>query len=87
MAELAAQVGLSVSHFSSVFKAHLGESPIDYFINLKMQYACHLLTTTKMSIKQVAFCLAYDAPYYFSRLFHKVIGVSPLDYRERGLTP
>jgi len=86
LTELADQVGLSVSHFSSLFKEQLGESPIDYFINLKMQYACHLLTTTEMPIKQVAFSLAYDDPYYFSRLFHKVIGVSPLNYREQGTT-
>jgi AraC-like DNA-binding protein len=87
LTELADQAGLSVSHFSSVFKEHIGESPMDYFIHLKMQYACHLLATTKLSIKQVAFSLAYNDPYYFSRLFHKVIGLSPMSYRQQGIIP
>jgi AraC family transcriptional regulator, arabinose operon regulatory protein len=83
--EMAAHVGLSISYFSSLFKAHMGESPVDYFIHLKMQYACFLLETSEMPVKDIAFTLAYDDPYYFSRLFRKVIGTSPQNYREGGI--
>jgi AraC-like DNA-binding protein len=84
LAHLAAHAGVSVSHFSFLFKASLGTAPIDYFIELKMQYACHLLETSSLTVKQVAFALSYDDPYYFSRLFRNVIGMSPVHYRKGG---
>ena len=74
--------GLSPSHFSAIFKKTTGRSPVDYFINLKIQYACHLLDTTKMRIKEISNYLAYDDPYYFSRLFSKIMRISPVIYRK-----
>ncbi len=85
LAEMAQYTGLSVSHFSYLFKAHMGAPPMDYFIKLKMQYACHLLETTDTPIKDIALQLAYEDPYYFSRLFRKAMGASPAKYRESGL--
>lgn len=85
LADMAAHAGLSVSYFSYLFKTHMGVSPMDHFINLKMQYACHMLETTEIPIKDIAQRLAYEDPYYFSRLFRKVIGTSPINYRESGM--
>lgn len=79
---LAAHSKLSKYHFSKRFKALTGHSPIQYFINLKMQHACYLLDVSAQSIKQVAAALGYDDAYYFSRLFKKVIGLSPDQYRK-----
>lgn len=79
---IAEESGLSSSHFSTLFKNTTGRSPIDYFINLKIQYACHLLDTTKMRIKEISHYLAYDDPYYFSRLFSKIMRISPIVYRK-----
>lgn len=86
LAEMAQQADLSVSHFSYLFRLHMGVSPVDYFIHLKMQYACYLLETTRMPIRDVALSLSYEDPYYFSRLFRKVIGVSPQRYRQQPLS-
>lgn len=83
LADLAEHAGLSASHFSYLFKAHLGMSPMDYFIQLKMQYACHLLETSRTRVRDIAYDLAYEDPYYFSRLFRKVIGISPGHYRKK----
>ncbi len=79
---LAAHSKLSKYHFSKRFKALTGHSPIQYFINLKMQHACYLLDASVQSIKQVAAALGYDDAYYFSRLFKKVMGLSPDQYRK-----
>jgi hypothetical protein len=46
-----------------------------------MQAACHLLDTTALSVKEVAAELGYEDPYYFSRIFQKTLGCSPLAYR------
>jgi len=79
---LAAEAKVSKYHFSKKFKAYTGQSPIQYFINMKMQRACYLLDSTNQSIKQLAGALGYDDAYYFSRLFKKVIGLSPNQYRQ-----
>lgn len=55
---------------------------MEYFIHLKIQRACRYLTLTRFSIKQISLTLGYSDQYYFSRIFHKVMGVSPLAYRQ-----
>ncbi|WP_348620766.1 helix-turn-helix domain-containing protein [Pedobacter lusitanus] len=73
---------LSVSHFSSMFHRSTGTSPMEYFIQLKIQKTCQLLYTKSITIKEIAFSLGYDDPYYFSRLFKKMMGISPEQYRQ-----
>lgn len=82
LAEMAAHAGLSESHFSRIFKEQTGHAPLDYFILLKMQHASTLLAVTSMPVREVATAVGYADPYYFSRLFKKVIGVSPRAYRD-----
>jgi AraC-like DNA-binding protein len=79
---LAAQAKLSKYHFVKKFKKLTGESPINYFINMKMQRACYLLDSTPRSIKHIASELGYQDAYYFSRLFKKNIGIAPDTYRK-----
>ena len=81
LAEMAEQAGLSVTHFSFLFKQQTGYSPVDYFIHVKMQRACTLLTLQPKTINEIAYELGYEDPYYFSRIFKKVVGVSPNYYR------
>ena len=73
---------LSKYHFAKRFKQLTGHSPVQYFINLKIQHACWLLDIGPQQIKSVASAVGYDDPYYFSRLFKKVIGLSPQQYRQ-----
>lgn len=75
--DIANHVQLSESHLSKIFRNKTGSSPFDYFINLKMQEAIRLLTNKSLRIKEVAFALGYEDPFYFSRLFKKHIGKSP----------
>lgn len=57
-------------------------SPLDYFIRMKIQYACQLLSQSNLKIKEAGEKTGYDDPYYFSRLFKKVTGKSPAQYKE-----
>ena len=79
--ELCAHYNYSVSRFSSLFKQKTGYAPIDYFIQMKMQKASQQLDFTDHSIKNIALTMGFDDPYYFSRRFMKIIGVSPKKYR------
>jgi len=71
----------STSRFSNLFKHKTGYAPIDYFIQMKMQKACQQLDFSDRSIKDIAYTLGFDDPYYFSRRFRKIIGMSPNKYR------
>lgn len=79
--ELAAQFKLSRFHFAKTYRALTGHAPIQDFIQLKMALACRLLDRGDAEVRQVAEQLGYDDPYYFSRLFRKVVGMAPSHYR------
>lgn len=79
--ELCFHSNYSQSRFSNLFKQKTGYAPIDYFIQMKMQKASQQLDFTNQSVKEVALNLGFDDPYYFSRRFSKVIGMSPTKYR------
>lgn len=77
-------VGKSSSHLSTVFKERIGYSPLNYFTLLKIKKACDMLDNSDMKINQISLKLGYDDPYYFSRLFSKIMGMSPKSYRLRS---
>jgi transcriptional regulator GlxA family with amidase domain len=80
--DFAREAGLSVSHFSEIFRAQTGQSPMAYFIHLRMRLACRLLDLSSKPIKAVAIETGYRDPYYFSRVFKKSMGISPEKYRD-----
>jgi len=81
--EIAKAVNLSPSHFSAIFKKRTQRAPMEYFIFLKIQKSCHLLDTSNLRIKEISSSLGFDDPYYFSRLFSKVMLISPAEYRKK----
>lgn len=81
--KMAQAVNLSASHFSFLFRKKTGFSPIEYFNHLKVQKACQYLLFTDLRIKEIADKLGVEDPYYFSRMFTKVMGVSPDSYRTK----
>lgn len=81
--EIADFVGFSSSHFSALFQTKTGYSPLNYFTQLKIQQACHLLDFTDMKVNQVSVMIGYEDPFYFSRIFTKIMGHSPTEYRSK----
>lgn len=82
LSDLTDELGLSKTYFCRLFKQRMEQAPIDYFIRLKVQRACQYLDFSDISIQEVAGTLGYDDPYYFSRVFKRIMGVSPLQYRK-----
>lgn len=74
------QLGVGIERFYEAFKAYTGMTPYQYFIQLKINKAKILLDQEESSVKEVAFELGFDDPYYFSRLFKKKTGVAPSDW-------
>jgi len=79
---LARQERISVPHYCRIFKKKTGSSPINYFNYLKIQKSLQYLYFTNKSIKEICTELSIDDPFYFSRLFKKVIGMSPSQYKK-----
>lgn len=80
--ELASHFGYSESYFYRLFFKETQYAPITYFIHLKVERACQLLRSSNLKINQIALKLAFDDPYYFSRIFKKIMGMSPKAYRQ-----
>ncbi|WP_277252589.1 AraC family transcriptional regulator [Neptunomonas phycophila] len=78
---LAETVSLSKFHFIKKYKELTGTTPINHFIHLKVERACHLLDVTTKSINEISFAVGYEDAYYFSRIFKKIMGISPSQYR------
>lgn len=74
----------SVTHFSQLFRVKTGYAPIQYFLQLKIQYACQYLSFTTMNVQEVSQQLGFNDPFYFSRIFKKLTGKSPLNYRKQN---
>jgi AraC family transcriptional regulator of arabinose operon len=80
--ELATHTGLSTSHYSALFRAQVGRSPIVFFNFLKVQQACQYLTQSNLRVKEIASKLGFEDAFYFSRLFTKLMGLSPRQFRQ-----
>ncbi|BBI32681.1 transcriptional regulator [Cohnella abietis] len=81
--ELAHHARISKQHLNVLFKSATGFAPIDYYHRMKMRRACQLLDLTDLSVKETCHSLGFKDPYYFSRLFKKIIGLSPSAYRSK----
>ncbi|KAF6609500.1 helix-turn-helix transcriptional regulator, partial [Paenibacillus sp. EKM208P] len=75
--ELSRHVQVSKQHLNLIFKQSTGYSPVDYYLRMKIQRASQLLDLTNASIKEISIQLGFRDPYYFSRLFKKIMGCSP----------
>jgi AraC family transcriptional regulator of arabinose operon len=74
--------GYSVSSFFRKFKQYTGMAPLQYLLQIRLSNAMKLLETTNFPINEIAALVGYDNALYFSRLFHKHIGISPKEYRD-----
>lgn len=82
--ELAAEAHISPSHYAALFKKKTGYPPLEYFNHIKVQKACQYLHFTNLQIKEIAYKLGINDPYYFSRFFSNIMGMSPMEYRNKS---
>lgn len=81
--EVLIEFGYSKSYLNEIFQKATKHSPMDFYLNIKMQEACKLLRSSDLLVYEIAQQLGYKDQYYFSRIFKKIIGVSPLTYRNK----
>lgn len=79
---LAYRVNLSPIYISKMFKEKLGVNYIDYLTECRIEKAKKLLNNPEKSLKEITFEIGYHEPNYFSKVFKKMCGVSPKEYRK-----
>lgn len=82
--ELAGIYSCSASYLSRLFKNQIGTVPIEYLIHVRIHKSKQLLLKSEARIQEVASSVGYADVYYFSRLFKKHTGCSPLQFRENN---
>lgn len=84
LARLAELSALSPAHFATRYREQTGTSPIRHFLHLKVERTCQLLDTSNQRFADISRQMGYNDAYYFSRLFKKIMGKSPNEYRYTG---
>ncbi|ASY65240.1 Transcriptional regulator, AraC family (plasmid) [Sinorhizobium sojae CCBAU 05684] len=84
--ELSRISGLSRAHFSRVFAASEGMPPAEFVLQKRLQRAVKLLTkTADLPVKEVAILSGFEDPNYFAKVFRRVFGASPTEFRTTGM--
>ncbi|HEX2955171.1 MAG TPA: helix-turn-helix transcriptional regulator, partial [Bacillota bacterium] len=81
--EVARQVCVTPYYLSRLFHAEMGMTFTDYLTKTRLEKAVQLLQNG-VSVKEICYQVGYNDPNYFSRLFRKVFGVPPTEYRKGG---
>lgn len=81
ISDIAVAVGSNRTYVSSFFNHEASATFYDYVNGMRIEYACKLLKQTDRSVKIIAGESGYNSPQAFIRVFTKVKGISPSDYR------
>jgi len=85
LTELSRVAGCSCSTLNRMFRRQFGLSPIEWVIRERMQSAAQQLLSSGATIAEIAANVGIDNPFYFSRLFRKVMGCPPREYRSQRM--
>lgn len=80
--ELSDAIGLVPTYVSTLFKKEIGINFSDYLTSCRMEAAKRMLKQPSYSINEIAEMVGYGDPKYFSKLFNKVVGLKPSEYRK-----
>lgn len=81
---VAHEVNVSPNHLSAMFSQKTGQTFVKYLTDVRMHRAKELLKCTSKRSNEICEEVGYRDPHYFSHLFKKNVGCSPIQYRERG---
>jgi len=84
LSDAAEAASVSAAYLSKLFGEHMNSAFIDYLTVMRVEQAEKLIRKSAMSIKDVALAVGYQDPNYFSKIFRKIVGVSPSMYAQRS---
>ncbi len=84
LAEVAKNVYLSPSYLSTLFKKAMGLSFSEYLTSVRIGEAKRRLSRTWDSVTEIAYAVGFDSQSYFSKVFRRLVGMSPTEYQEEA---
>lgn len=81
LTDVAVRVNLSACHFSAVFSQETGRTFKEYLTEIRIKRAKELLRTTALKAFEIGYQVGYNDPHYFSHVFHKSTGLTPMEFR------
>jgi AraC family transcriptional regulator len=87
LGELAQSVGLSIAHFSEMFRKSTGETPHQFVLRLRVERAKEMLRAPEARVLDVAIACGFKTQQHFARVFRRACGASPTEYRQELLGP
>lgn len=82
LSKVAGYINISENYFSHIFKKVMGDSFTEYITKYRIKKAKELLRNTDMRINEIAEQVGFDNVYYFSNVFKKYTGASPVEYKK-----
>lgn len=81
VADMANALGYSEAYFCKLFKQYFGQSFVSYLTEYRIREAMRLLSNDKIGVKEVGRSVGYADSNYFAKVFKRVMGQSPTEYR------
>ena len=84
IAEIANMCNVSTNYFERLFRQYSGQTPANYRIHKKISRARLLLANNTLNIRQISEEAGFDDYAYFCRVFKKICGCTPTEYRKQN---
>ncbi|AOT70752.1 response regulator transcription factor [Geosporobacter ferrireducens] len=84
--DVAKEVNMSYHYFSKFFKETTGKNFVDYLTEIRIERSKELLKDVSASIKDICHEIGYSDPNYFCKIFKKVTGMTPTEFRSNPLS-
>ena len=85
LSSLAEKFGISPSYLSHIFKREINKGVKEFIEEIRISNACRFIESTDMSITQVGYSVGYLDSNYFTKVFKKIMNMTPREYRERSV--
>lgn len=82
LAEIAGKVGVSAGYLSTLFQKQMGKGFVDFLNEIRVKHACTYLQQNYLKTYEIAYKVGFRDEKYFSKVFKKVIGQSPSEFRK-----
>ncbi|NOU82267.1 response regulator [Paenibacillus sp. LMG 31459] len=82
--DISEEVHFSAAHLGYIFKRDMKTNLWDYVTALRMEEARRLMITTDKKRYEIAFAVGYESPEHFSRMFKRMLGLTPAEFRKQA---
>ena len=85
LARLARELNVNSSYLSTLFKKETGSTVTDYITDRRISHAKHLLKSSRLQVQTVGQLCGFEDVHYFSKVFKRLAGYTPKQYRQNHM--